>query len=94
MGIRLHLEFIWGTPSYFAFLRWHQCPSRLVTMFLGTLWNYIKQIKAPFMFDWEHGIALHTMQGSQASSSHEGLVSWLFLSCGGNLGYFLELQRG
>ena len=27
------------------------------------------------MFDWEHGIALHAMQGTQASSSGEGDVS-------------------
>ena len=36
--------------------------------FLGTLWSSIKQIEAPYMFDWEHGSALHAMQGDQASS--------------------------
>ena len=46
------------------------------------------------MFDWEHGIALHPVQGIQASSSAEGDVSWYFLSCSRNLGYILELQRG
>ena len=46
----------------------HQCPSRLVTVFLGTLWSSIKQIKAPCVFDAEHGFALHTMQGNRASS--------------------------
>ena len=76
------------------FLRRHQCPSRLVTLFMGTLWRSIKQIKAPYMFDLEHGIALNTMQGSWGSSHEEGVVSWFFSSCGGNLGYILELQRG
>ena len=38
------------------------------------------------MFDWEHGIALHPMQGIRASSPAEGDVS--------NLMYILELQRG
>ena len=33
------------------------------------------------------------MQGNQASSPGEGYVSWDFSSCGGNLGYILELQR-
>ena len=46
------------------------------------------------MFDWEHGIALHPMQGIQASSPSEGDVSWNFSSCGSNLGYILELQQG
>ena len=46
------------------------------------------------MFDWEYGIALHEMQGNQASSPGEGDVPWDFLSCSRNLGYILELQRG
>ena len=46
------------------------------------------------MFDWEHGIALHPMQGIQASSPAVGDVSWDFSSCGRNLAYILELQRG
>ena len=46
------------------------------------------------MFDWEHRIALHTMQGNRASSPVEGDVSWDASSCSRNLGYILELQRG
>ena len=46
------------------------------------------------MFDLEHGIALHPMQGIQASSPDEGDVSWDFSSCGRSLGYILELQWG
>ena len=46
------------------------------------------------MFDWEHGIALHEMQGIRASSPTEGDVSCDFSSCGRNLGYILELERG
>ena len=46
------------------------------------------------MFDWEHGIVLHAMQGNRASSPGEGDVSWDFSICGRNLGYNLELQRG
>ena len=45
------------------------------------------------MFDWEHGIALHAMQGNQASSPSEGDVSWDFSSCSRNLGYILDTQR-
>ena len=46
------------------------------------------------MFDWEYGIPLHAMQGNRASSPGESNVSWDFSSCGRNLGYNLELQRG
>ena len=42
------------------------------------------------MFDGEHGIALHAMQGNQASSCGEEEFSWFFSSCSGNLGYILE----
>ena len=34
-----------------------------MTVLLGTLWISIKQIKAPYVFDWENAIALHAMQG-------------------------------
>ena len=46
------------------------------------------------MFNWEYDIALHEMQGNQASSPSEGYVSWDLSSCGRNLGYILELELG
>ena len=46
------------------------------------------------MFDWEHIIALQPLQGIRASSPAEGDVSLYLSSCGRNLGYILELQRG
>ena len=67
---------------------------RLVRDFWGTLCSSIKQIKAPYLFDWEQGIALQSVQGNRASSLSEGEVSWFFSSCGGNLGYILELRQG
>ena len=65
-----------------------------MTGFLGTLWSSIKQVKAPYVFDGEHGIALHAIQGNRASSYSEGEVSWVFSSCRGNLGYIPKLRRG
>ena len=41
----LHLELIWGTPIYFAFLRCHQCSSLVVTVFLGILFSSIREIE-------------------------------------------------
>ena len=88
-----HLKLIFGTPSNFAVLGSHQYSSRLVTVLLGSPWSSMKQIEAPYVFDWENAIALDTMQGNRASSRGEGKVSWFFWSCGRNLGYILELQR-
>ena len=59
-----------------------------------TLCSSIKQIKAPYLFDWEDGIALHAVQRNRASSLSERQVPWFSSSCGGNLGYIRELQRG
>ena len=65
-----------------------------MTVFLGTLSTSIKEVKAPFEFDVEHGILLHALQWNWASSHGEGEVSWFFSSWGRNLGYILELRRG
>ena len=65
-----------------------------MTVFLGTLWSSMKEVKDPFVFYGEHGIALHIMQGTRASSHGEGEVSWLFSSCSMKLGYILQLRRG
>ena len=65
-----------------------------MTVFVETLWCSIKKNEATYVFDWEHGITLHPMQGIWASSHAEGGVSWDFSSCGRNLVYILELQWG
>ena len=46
------------------------------------------------MSDSELWIALHPMEGKQASSPGVGYVSWDCSSCGRNLRYILELQQG
>ena len=81
-----------GYTELFCIPEVHQCSSRFVTVFLGTLWCSIKKIEAPYVFDWEYGIALHVMQGNRASFPSEGM-SHDFSSCGRNLGYIHELQR-
>ena len=80
-----------GYTELFCIPDLHQCSSRFVTLFLGTLWCSIKKIKAPYMFDWEYGIALHAMQGNRALFPSEGDVSYVFSSCSMNLGYIREL---
>ena len=46
------------------------------------------------MFDCEHQIALHAMQGNWDSFRRKGEVSWVFSSCGRNFSYILELRWG
>ena len=53
-----------GYTEIFCIPDVHQCSSRFVPVFLGTLWCSIKNIEAPYMFDWEYGIALHAMEGN------------------------------
>ena len=65
-----------------------------MTVFLGTLWCSIKHIEAPYVFDWEHRIALNPVQGIQALTPAKGDDLWEFSSFSRNLGYILELQRG
>ena len=43
-----------------------------MTVLLGTLYSSVKQIDAPYVFEWENAIALHGMQGNRASSRGEG----------------------
>ena len=81
-----------GCTELFCIPEVHQCSSRFVTVFLGTLWCSIKKIESPYMFDWDYRIALHAMQGNRASFPREGDVSYDFSSCRRNLGYIRELQ--
>ena len=55
---------------------------------IGTLWSSIKQIEAPYVFDWENTIALHAMQGNQASFRGEGEVSSFSQVAAGTWGIF------
>ena len=59
--------------------------SRIVTVFLGILWSFIKEVKPPFMLVVEDGIALETMQENQASSYIQGGILWFYSSCGRKL---------
>ena len=83
-----------GYTELFCIRELHQCSSRFMTVFLWTLWYSIKKIEAPYVFDWEYGIALHVMQGNRASFPSEEDVSYHFSSCGKNLGYIRELKQG
>ena len=65
-----------------------------MTVFLGTLWSTVKEVKAPFELDVEQGMALQTMQLNLASSHGEGEVSLFFSSCGRNLWFLLEERQG
>ena len=61
-----------------------------MTVVLGTVWCFMKNIEAPYVFDLETGIALHPMQVIWGSSPTEGDVSWDFLVAAGTWGIFLS----
>ena len=54
-------------------------------VFPVTLWSFIKEVKPPFVFDVEHGIALEVMQGNRTLSCIEGVILWVSSSCGRQL---------
>ena len=89
----LHLELIWGTPIYFAFLRWHQSSSLVVRVFLGILFSSIRETEVPYVFHSENGTPQPAVPGNQASYCSEAEVSWVFSSCSRHLLYILELRR-
>ena len=65
-----------------------------MTVLFGTLLSSIKQIEAPYVFDWENAIALHAMQGigphlvargkSHGFSRVEAGTWGIFSSCDGD----------
>ena len=83
-----------GYTELFCIPEVHQCSSRFVTVFLGSLWSSVTKMEAPYVFDWEYGIGLHAMPGNRDSFPSEGDVSYDFSSCCRNLGYIRELQQG
>ena len=83
-----------GYTELFCIPEVHECSSRFVTVFLGTLCCSIKKIEVPYLFDLENGIALPAMRGNRASFPNEGDVSYDLSKCSRNLGYIHELQRG
>ena len=74
-----------------------RCSSRLMMVCSGNLWSCLKEVKTPVIFDGDCGMALEPMQVIWASSRGEGghlmVFFFFFLSCGGNLGFPLELRQ-
>ena len=64
-----------GYTELFCIPELHLCSSRFVRVFLETLRFSIKKMEARYVFDWEHGIPLHPMQGIRALSHTKGDVS-------------------
>ena len=77
-----------GYTELFCIPAVHQCSSRFVTVFLRSLWCSIKKIEAPYMCDWEDGIALHARLWNRASFPSEGDVSYDSRVAAGTWGIF------
>ena len=83
-----------GYTEPFCISEVHQSSSRFVTVFLKTLWCSIKKIEAPYVFDWEYGIALHAMQGNRASFPNEGDFSYEFFELQQATGVYKGVTAG
>ena len=81
-GNVLHLELIWGKPINFAFLRWHQCSSRLMTGFGDFL-----------VFNQANRGSLRVWLGKRNCSGHNAGESGLISQGGESLMGFLELRQ-
>ena len=81
---------IWGTWISFVLWQLFQESSRLVMVFLGTLWSSIKEVKHLVFLVVEDGIALEALQGNQSSSCIEGGILWFHSNCGRKLVVPLE----
>ena len=92
--IGLNLEMIWATLRYFIFLQWHQCSPRLLRDFSGTLCSSIKQIKAPYLFEFGQGIALHAMQGNRRLIPERAASLMVFLKLRRETGVCSRVMAG
>ena len=57
-------------------------------VFLGILFSSFREIEYPYVFDWEHGTPLHTMQGNRASSCGKGKSREISRVAAGTWGIF------
>ena len=71
----------------------HQCSSRFVTVFLGTLWCSIKKIEAPYVFDFEYGIALHAIRGIEPHFPARGMSHTISRVAAGTWGIFASYSE-
>ena len=62
--------------------------------FLGDFCSSVKQIKAPYMFDWEQGIALHQCRGIGPHISARGKFHGFSQVAVGTWGTFSSYGRG
>ena len=44
-----------------------------MTVFLGINFSSIREIKVPYIFEWEHGTPQHKRQGNRASFAARGM---------------------
>ena len=77
-----------GYTELFCITEVHQCSSRFVTVFLGTLWCSIKKIEAAYEFDWEYGIALHAMHEIEPHFPARGMSHTISQVAAGTWGIF------
>ena len=89
-----YFKLILATPNYFTFLSLHQCPSRLVRDFCGTLCSSIKQIKSPYLFVCEKALLCTQCRGIGTHLSAKGKFHGFSRVAAGTWGTFPSYGRG
>ena len=62
-----------GYTELFCIPEVHQCSSRFVTVFLGTLWCSVKKIEATYMFDGKSGLFFMQCRGIEPPFPARGM---------------------
>ena len=62
-----------GYTELFCIPELHQCSSRFVTVFLGTLWCSIKKIETPYVFDGKSGLLFMQCRGIEPHFPARGM---------------------
>ena len=79
-----------GYTELFCIPEVHQCSSRFVTVFLGTLCCSIKKIEAPYVFDWDTGLLCMQCRGIEPHVQTRGMAHMISRVAAGTWGIFVS----
>ena len=79
-----------GYTELFCIPEVHQCSSRFVTVFLVSLWCFIKKIDAPYMFDSNTGLLCMQCRGIEPHFPARGMSHTISRVAAGTWGVFVS----
>ena len=79
-----------GYTDLFCIPEVHQCSSRFVTVFLGTLWCSIKKVEAPYFLTGNTGFLCMQCRGIKSYFPAMGMSHMISLVAAGTWGIFVS----